>query len=83
MIGSSLDWDLRRQSLKAQIKELPYNPDLKKLLSNIDEMVDDLSRAEVFARRYKKSIEDLPEVKKVNDAIQTLEKWIMLAALIK
>lgn len=83
MIASSLDWDLRRQELKAQIKELPYNPDLRKLLKNIDEMVDNLSRAEVFARRYKKSIEDLPEVKKVNDAIATLEKWIMLAALIR
>lgn len=83
MIASSLDWDLRRVELKSQIKELPYNPDLRKLLKNIDEMVDNLSRAEVFARRYKKSIEDLPEVKKVNDAIATLEKWIMLAALIR
>lgn len=83
MIQSSLDWDLYRQGLKSQIRKLPYNHDLRKLLHNIDAMVDNLSRKEVFTRRYKKSIEDLEEVKEINAAIATLEQWIMMAALLK
>jgi hypothetical protein len=83
MIGSSLDWDIHRQQLKSQIQTLPYNHDLRRLLKNIDAMVDELSRAEVFARRHRKAIVDLPEVKKVNEAIETLEKWIVMAALIR
>lgn len=52
------------------------------MLQNIDDMVRDLSKAEVYARRNNKPIAELPELKRVNDSIDFLEKWILMGALI-
>ena len=52
------------------------------MLQNIDDMVRDLSRAEVNARRNNKPVSELPELKRVNDSIEFLEKWILMGALI-
>ena len=52
------------------------------MLQNIDEMVSELSRAEVHARRNNKPISELQELKRVNDSINFLEKWILMGALI-
>ena len=83
IIASSMDWDQHRQILKDKIQSLPYNRDLRTLLKNIDVMVDDLSKAEVFARRHRRIVTSLPEVQQVNTAINTLEQWIMMAVLLK
>lgn len=83
MIKSSLDWEQsRRQELKQKILNLPYNRDLRNMLKNVDTMIVTLSKAEVNARRNHKKIENLTELQAVNDAIITLEKWIVMAALI-
>jgi hypothetical protein len=39
--------------LRKQLKSLNYNPDLKKMITNLDVLVDDLSKAEVMARQVK------------------------------
>lgn len=83
MILNSLDWNMYRVTLKQQISGLPYNPDLHLLLKNIDGMVDELSRREVDARRTKNSTGVCDQLEKIKAAIETLEKWIMMAALIK
>lgn len=82
MIKSSLDWPIERQNLKEKINALPYNPDLHKMLKNIDAQIDALSKAEVIARRNHKKFENLVELKTVNDSLVVLEKWIIMAALI-
>jgi hypothetical protein len=46
-------------------------------------MVLELSRAEVDARRTRRPTDQLPELQAVNQAIQDLEKWIMMAALLQ
>ena len=82
MIESSLDYINYREKLLASIRVLPYNKELRQMLSNIDGMVRDLSKAEVHARRGHKDIADLPELKRVNESIKFLEQWIVMGALI-
>ena len=81
MITSSLEWSQRRDVLVEQIRTLPYNSDLRKMLANIEPMVRDLSRAEVFYRRTRRSGKSIPELDRVNDAINELEKWIIMGKL--
>lgn len=81
MITSSLEWSQRRDVLVDQIRTLPYNSDLRKMLDNIEPMVRDLSRAEVFYRRMHRSGKSIPELDRVNDAINELEKWIIMGKL--
>jgi hypothetical protein len=82
MIESSLDYNTRRDKLLIEIKSVSYSKELRVMLQNIDEMVRELSRAEVHARRNNKPISELQELKRVNDAINFLEKWILMGALI-
>jgi hypothetical protein len=83
MIKNSLEWDPYRRNLVEQIRLLPYNPDLRRMVRNVDVMVEELSRAEVEARRTHRPFEKLPELQAANQAIQDLEKWIMMAALLQ
>lgn len=82
MIKNSLDYPTYRDQLMLSIKALPYNRELRKMLSNIDDMVSELSKAEVQARRGHKDIAGLPELKRVNESIKFLEQWIVMGALI-
>jgi hypothetical protein len=82
MIESSLDYNTRRDKLLIEIKSVSYSKELRVMLQNIDEMVRELSRAEVHARRNNKPISELQELKRVNDSINFLEKWILMGALI-
>jgi hypothetical protein len=82
MITNSLDWSSRRLDIKEKIQNLPYNPDLRKLLRNIDDMVDDLNRMEVDARRTKNNFKCNSQIEKINTAINNLEQWLIMAVLI-
>lgn len=53
------------------------------MLSNIDTMVIELSRAEVDGRRSRNLRGVQEHLKGVNGAIATLEQWIMIAELIR
>jgi hypothetical protein len=82
VLNSSLDWGKCRIALDSEIKGLPYNRDLRTMLSNIDSMVADLSKLEVEARRTKKKELCSTNLKNINQAINTLRQWIVMAALI-
>lgn len=82
MIETSLDYNIYRDKILSDIRNLPYNKELRQMLYNIDDMVRDLSKAEVHARRNNKPIKELSELKRVNDAIDHLEKWVIMGALI-
>lgn len=81
-IQSSLEWESVLTELRRQIGELPYNSDLWKMLNNIDDMVDDLSRNEVEARR-KRSSNTEKQLREINEAIDRLEKLLLMAALMR
>lgn len=82
-IHNSLDWFGARNGLQAQLDTLPYNPDLRKMLKNIDSMVEKLSKLEVDARRTHVQHYTKEQLEKVNSAIDHLEKLLLMAQLMR
>lgn len=82
-IERALDWDIVSNQLTTQMSSIGYNPDLQKMLSNITKMVTELSKLEVtFRRTQKYSVLD-DRVLQINNAINHLEKLILMARLMK
>lgn len=75
------DWFEVDQELTRQIRGIGYNPDLHKMKRNLDEMVRELSKSEVEARRTKNSRYIQPQVAEINRTIESLEQWILLLVL--
>ena len=82
-IETSLDWGEVGAELTRQLNKLPYNPDLRKFIHNIDIMVTDLSKLEVESRRIHKPEYTKEKVEAINQAINHLEKLILIARLMK
>jgi len=80
-IESSLDWEKVQDSLNSQLESIGYNPDLRKMLKNIDVMVSQLSKLEVEARRTRHDSYSNEQKNKVNKAIDHLEKLLLMAKL--
>ena len=82
-IEHALDWDKVSTDLRQQLSKIDYNPDLKRMLRNIEKMVTELSKLEVSFRRSGKYsiLED--KVIEINTAINHLEKLILMAQLMK
>jgi len=80
-IERAIDWNNVSNDLKSQLAGINYNPDLRKMFSNIDKMVTELSKLEVsFRRTQKYSVLD-DRVLQINNAINHLEKLILIARL--
>ena len=80
-IQTSLDWNSVHSELRTQIGQLPYNPDLRRMLNNISNMVAALSSREVGARRLNKPEYSQEMVDEINKAIDHLEKLLLIAKL--
>lgn len=80
-IQSSLDWNSVHSELRNQIGQLPYNPDLRKMLNNISNMVSELSSLEVETRRLNKPGYSKEKVDEINKSIDHLEKLLLIAKL--
>lgn len=80
-IQTSLDWQLVHSELRKQIEQLSYNPDLRRMLNNISNMVSELSSAEVETRRINKPEYNKEMVDNINNAINHLEKLLLIAKL--
>jgi hypothetical protein len=69
-------------NLRKDLSKLRYNPDLNKMLKNIEKMVTEISKLEVTCRRTpSKHILETP-LKKLNESITHLEKLILIAKLV-
>ena len=82
-IKTATDWQLIRSSLQKGIYENGHNPDLKKLLENINGLVSELSKLEVEARRTKSNTNVKKQVEIINTSIKHLEALLMMARLLK
>jgi hypothetical protein len=82
-IENSLDWNRVWSKLHTQLDGLPYNPDLHKMLKNIEKMVDELSKLEVEARRIRNTSYLTDKVSDINKSIDHLEKLILMASLMR
>jgi hypothetical protein len=82
-IEKAIDWAKVSIQLQHQMNQAGYNPDLHKMLSNIDKMVTELSKLEVGFRRIHKSNMTNDRVEEINKAINHLEKLVLMANLMK
>ena len=82
-IDRAIDWDKVSIDLHSQLNKLDYNPDLKRMFKNIDTMVNELSKLEVSFRRTQKYAILDDRVLEINNAINHLEKLILIAQLMK
>jgi len=80
MIRDSLDWAIYSIKLLERSNHLSYNKDLRKMLSNIERKVHELSRAEVYDRRTGSNTA-LPILKKINEEINMVEEYLLYAIL--
>jgi hypothetical protein len=80
-IKNALDWSKLSIQLDAQLRALGHNPDLRKMLKNIDDMVTELSKMEVEARRIHSITFTQPILNKINKAIDHLDKLLLMAKL--
>lgn len=79
----ALEWEKVGEELKQQLLKLDYNPDLFKMHKNIGNMITELSKLEVEARRTRSNNAVNEKLKQINRAIIELEKWIVMALLLK
>jgi hypothetical protein len=80
-IEHAIDWNHVSTRLKSQLGSIGYNPDLQKMYKNIDSMVTELSKLEVTSRRFSKNRITDDKVIQINNAINHLEKLILMAKL--
>jgi hypothetical protein len=82
-IDTSLDWQNVHTILRTQMRNVGYNPDLQRMLNNITNMVTELSKVEVDARRKRIQSTVDEKIDKINQAIDHLEKILVIANLMK
>ena len=82
-IKRSTDWDNLRSEIVSQVRTLNYNPDIRKMIKNIDTLVSNLSKLEVEARRTKRDYYLKQPLEEINSALATLDQFITLAHLLQ
>jgi hypothetical protein len=81
MITNSLEWTKQETALRRKAMNLNQYPDILKMLNSITKEVSQLSQAEVRVRAGRKHDADEILVK-VNQDIELVEEYILVAALI-
>jgi hypothetical protein len=83
-IKHALDWQDIRSRLRTEMSAAGYNPDLNKMLKNIDSMVTELSKLEVHARRIGQATSlTKNKVEDINKAIKHLDQLTLMAKLMR
>lgn len=80
-ITCALDFQKISIDLHRELKTIPYNLDLYRMLDNIENMVRSLSQMEVIARRVHKYPPAEEHLEKINKAIDHFEKLLLMAKL--
>lgn len=69
-------------NLNNQLKQIRFNKDLVKLFNNIQNMVDEISKLEVQCRQRKNYTAMEQPVERFKEAVDRLEKLILIAKLV-
>lgn len=80
-IKTTLDWSKVSIQILKNLNALPYNKDLYKLYKNITNMIGELSKLEVEARRLNAPYKTQEKIAEINSAIDRLEKLVLIAKL--
>lgn len=81
MISNSLEWSNIEIDLMRKANKLGNKADLSRMINNIRKEVTELSKAEVVARRGPK-YEAIDRLNRINQDIELIEEYILVAALI-
>lgn len=82
-IAVSTEWQEIRRQIKVELRTIGYNPDLDKMVNNVDLMVSALSKIEVVVRRSRGSALFIEKLSAINDAIDRIEKLMIMAKLMR
>lgn len=82
-IHHATEWAKVGDDLKSSLNKLRYNPDLYKMHKNIGALVGELSKLEVDARRTGNANITKEKLEQINSAIDRLDKYIVMAALMQ
>ena len=80
-IKQATDWQTVSTKIRRELNDIKYNPDLYKMLKNIDAMVTEVSKLEVTHRRTTTRTVLTEKLADTNKAITHLEKLILMAKL--
>jgi len=69
--------------LRSELSKLRYNPDLIKMLKNIEKMVTEVSKLEVTCRRMVSQVILEKPLSELNQSIVHLKKLILVAKLME
>lgn len=81
-INNSIEWTDVSFELDQLLVSVDFNPDLHKLFFNIQSMVTELSKIEVELKRTRNTRRFEEQLEKINQAIDYLEKLVLMAKLI-
>ena len=81
MLKNSLDWPKQELALKRRARDLSQYQDVLKMIDSITQEVSQLSKAEVLVRQGRKHAAD-EVLAKVNQDIELVEEYILVAALL-
>lgn len=82
-IEKAIDFDTVSTYLLAELRSIGYNPDLEKMYRNIQKMVTELSKLEVAFRRSHRNVLLKEKVEEINNSIDHLRKFILMAKLMR
>lgn len=80
-IKNSLEWSVIEDRLRKKSHGLTHERQIRKMIENLKSDVTELSKSEVLERRTQRKITE-PLLNKINENIQMIEEYILVAALI-
>lgn len=82
-ITTASDWYTVKSLIRSQMNTIGYNRSLYSIYQNINTMVDTLSKLEInkHAKRNENLIQE--QIDKINSSIDILEKYLLMAMLMK
>lgn len=69
--------------LRSDLSKIRYNPDLNKMLKNIEKMVTEVSKLEVICRRTVSQVILERPLRELNESVTHLQKLILIAQLME
>lgn len=81
-IHTAISFRQKSEDLRKLLRSIRYNPDLHKMLKNIDSMITELSKLEASCRHHTKRYHLEEPTKKIEKSLDHLEKLIIVAKLL-
>jgi hypothetical protein len=81
MVKTAIEGRKKIDEVRSTLRTLPFNPDLLKLLKNCENICTEVSKKEVLDRNTKHGSHTEKPLKDLNDALDRLEKLILIAKL--